>query len=135
MFFQTVGRMIVPDITFRDRTCFVFCFLGCVVKFQAREANSWPRSASSNPGNRVCVLFVFLSFSFPSYFEQFFSFSFTFIKLAKPVRHHASCFKKIHINNLASSNKQGRCEERRKSLKETERSSPLHSICGIRINV
>ena len=58
--------MIVPDITFRDRMCFVFCFLGCVVKFQAREANSWPRSASSNPGNRVCVLFVFLSFLFLS---------------------------------------------------------------------
>ena len=36
--FQTVGRVIVPDILFRDRTCLVFCFLGCVVKFQAREA-------------------------------------------------------------------------------------------------
>ena len=56
--------MIVPDITFRDRTCFVFCILGCVVNFQVSEANSWPRSASSNPGNRVCVLFVFLSFLF-----------------------------------------------------------------------
>ena len=59
--FQTVGRVIVPGIIFRDRTCLVFCFLGCVVKFQAREANSWPRSARSNRGNRVCVLFVFLS--------------------------------------------------------------------------
>ena len=69
--FQTVGREIVPDIIFRDRPCLVFCFLGYVVKFQAREANTWPRSTSSNPGNRVCVLFVFLSFfsfSFPSYF-------------------------------------------------------------------
>ena len=54
--------MIVPDVIFRDRTCLVFCFLGCVGKFQAREANSWPTSASSNPGNRVCVLFVFLFF-------------------------------------------------------------------------
>ena len=72
--------MIVPDITFKDRTCFVFCILGCVVNFQVSEANSWPRSASSNPGNRVCVLFVF----------------------------HTNCSKKIHINNLASSNKQGR---------------------------
>ena len=66
--------MIVPDIIFRDRTCLVFCFLGCVVKFQAREANSWPRSASSNPGNRVCGIFVFLSFfsfSFPSYYAFF----------------------------------------------------------------
>ena len=56
--------MIVPGITFRDRTCFVFCILGCVVNFQVREAKSWPRRASSNPGNRVCVLFVFLSFLF-----------------------------------------------------------------------
>ena len=30
--------MIVPDIVLRDRTCLVFYFLGCVVKFQAREA-------------------------------------------------------------------------------------------------
>ena len=69
--FQTVGRVIVPDIIFRDRTCLVFWCLGYLVKFQAREANSWPRSASLNPGNRVCLLFVFLSFfsfSFPSYF-------------------------------------------------------------------
>ena len=45
----------------------VFCFLGCVVKFQASEANSWRRSASSNPGNRVCVLFLFLSFLYFSF--------------------------------------------------------------------
>ena len=56
--------MIVPGITFRDRTCFVFCILSCVVNFQVREAKSWPRRASSNPGNRFCVLFVFLSFLF-----------------------------------------------------------------------
>ena len=37
-FFQTVGRLIVRDIIFRYRTCLVFCFLGCVVKFQTREA-------------------------------------------------------------------------------------------------
>ena len=89
--------MIVPDIILRDQTCLVFCFLGCVVKFQAREANSWPRSASSNPGDRVCVLFVILSlfsFPFPSYFLNFSSFAFTFIKLVKPVRHHTNCLKK-----------------------------------------
>ena len=64
LLFQTVGRMIVPDKIFKDRTCLVFCFLGCVVKFQAREANSCsrPRSASSNPGNRVCERLLFLSF-------------------------------------------------------------------------
>ena len=69
--FKTVGRVIDRDMIFRDRTYLVFFSLGCVVKFQAREANSWRRSASSNPGNRVCVIFLFLSFfsfSFPSYF-------------------------------------------------------------------
>ena len=60
--FKTVGRVFDRDIIFRDRTYLEFCFLGCVVKFQASEANSWQRSASSNPGNRVCVLFLFLSF-------------------------------------------------------------------------
>ena len=44
-------------IIFRDRTTLAFCFLGCVGKFQAREANSWPRSVSS-----LCVLFVFFFF-------------------------------------------------------------------------
>ena len=39
------------DIIFRDRMDLVFCFLGCVVKFPAREANSLQRRASSNPGN------------------------------------------------------------------------------------
>ena len=52
-------------IIFRDRTCLVFCFLGCVVNFQAREAikqlaekgdlESWQSS--------LCVFF-FLSFLF-----------------------------------------------------------------------
>ena len=51
--------MIVPDIIFRDRTC-----LGCVVKFQAFEANSWPRSASSNPGNQVLCAFCLSFFLF-----------------------------------------------------------------------
>ena len=35
------------DIIFRDRWYLVFCFLGRVVKFQARKANSWWRSTSS----------------------------------------------------------------------------------------
>ena len=42
-----------------------FCFLGSVVRFPGREANSWRRRASSNPGNGVCVFFS--RFSFPSY--------------------------------------------------------------------
>ena len=85
--FQTVGREIVPDIIFRDRTCLVFLFLGYVVKFQACEANSWPRSASSNPSNRVCVLFVFLSFFLFFFFSflllAFFLLYLSFIKLVK----------------------------------------------------
>ena len=66
--FKMVGRVFDRDIIFWDRTYLVFCFLGCVVKpFQASEANSWRRSGSSNPGNRVCVLFLFLSFFFFSF--------------------------------------------------------------------
>ena len=52
-----------PDIMFRDETGLVFCFLGWVVKFLARDANSWRRKASLNPGNGVCV--TFFSFFFP----------------------------------------------------------------------
>ena len=45
-----------------DEMDLVFCFLGCMVKFLARDANSWRRKASLNPGNGVCVFF---SFFFP----------------------------------------------------------------------
>ena len=88
-----VGLLAAPILHHESRPLKKRCF-SCVVRFQAREANSWPRSASSNPGNRVCVLFVFLSFlsfSFPSYYKHFFSF--TFIKLVMPVRHHTNCLK------------------------------------------
>ena len=40
--FQTVGYVIM---IFRDETDLVFCFLSCLVKFPAREANSWKRRA------------------------------------------------------------------------------------------
>ena len=46
-----------------------FCFLSCLVKFPAREANSWRRRASSNPGNWVCLFFFFS----PSYRFSIFS--------------------------------------------------------------
>ena len=52
------------DIIFRDKTELVFCFLSCLVKFPALEANSWRRRASSNPSNWVYVFFSFFS---PSY--------------------------------------------------------------------
>ena len=45
------GGLRDRDIIFRDETDLVFCFFGCLVKFPAREANSWRRRASSNPGN------------------------------------------------------------------------------------
>ena len=45
------GGLRDRDIIFRDETDLVFCFLGCVVKFPARESNSWWRRASSNPDN------------------------------------------------------------------------------------
>ena len=43
------------------KTDLVFCFLSCLVKIPAREANSWRKRASSNPGNWVCVFFSFCS--------------------------------------------------------------------------
>ena len=45
------GGLRDRDIIFRDQMDLVFCFLGCVVKFPAREANSWQRRASSSSGN------------------------------------------------------------------------------------
>ena len=45
------GEFRDRDIIFRDETDLVFCFLSCLVKFPALEANSWQRRASSNPGN------------------------------------------------------------------------------------
>ena len=47
------------DKIFRDETdlVHVFCFFSCLVKSPAREANSWRRRASPNPGNWVCVFF------------------------------------------------------------------------------
>ena len=45
-------------------SCIKFVSLAFSVKLQAHEANNWRRSATSNPGNWVCVLFLF----FPSYF-------------------------------------------------------------------
>ena len=63
--------MIVDNVIFRDRTYLVFCFLGCVVKFQAREAEqlaekrkleSWQSSLCA-----FCLSQAFFPFSFPSY--------------------------------------------------------------------
>ena len=45
------GGLRDRDIIFRDETCLEFSLLGCVVRFPEREANSWRRRASSNPGN------------------------------------------------------------------------------------
>ena len=55
------GGLRDRDIIFKDETDFahVFCFFICLVKFPAREANSWRRRVSPNPGNWVCVFFSF----------------------------------------------------------------------------
>ena len=56
--FETAWEFSFSDGGSRDRdiiSWLVFCFLGCLVKFQAREANSWRRSAS----NWVCLLFLY----------------------------------------------------------------------------
>ena len=39
--FFSDGGLRDRDIIFRDETDLVFCFLGCVITFSAREANSW----------------------------------------------------------------------------------------------
>ena len=107
------------NIIFRDRRYLAFRFLGCDVKFQAREANnSWRRSTSSNPCNWVCVLFLFLSFLF--FFFFFFLPTFSIFSRSNAHRH---------------SHNQGRCRETWKGRKETLESSSLHSICGLQINV
>ena len=109
VFFISDGGSRDRDIIFRDRRYLVFCFLGCVVKFQAREAynNSWRRSTSSNPCNWVCGFF----FPLP-----------TFSIFSRSNAHR-------HWHN------QGRCRETWKGRKETLESSSLHSICGLQINV
>ena len=53
------GEFRDRDIIFRDETDLVFCFLSCLVKFPALEANSWQRRASLNPGNWVCLSLAF----------------------------------------------------------------------------
>ena len=45
------GGLRDRHIIFRDETDLAFCFLSCLVKSSAFEANSWQRRASSNPGN------------------------------------------------------------------------------------
>ena len=76
--FQTVGRVIVTWYSAIE--CILFSW-GCVVKFQACEANSWRRSASSNPGNWVCVLSFFLPFFLSFFFSCSLSFLFFFSHL------------------------------------------------------
>ena len=60
------GGLRARDIIFTERWKQILYFvslLSYLVKFPAREANSWHRKASSNPGNWVCVFFSFLSLS------------------------------------------------------------------------
>ena len=117
-FYISDGGSRDRDIMFRYQRYLVFCFLGCVVKFQARKAynNSWRRSTSSNPCNWVCVFFLFLSFLF------FFFFLPTFSIFSRSNAHR-------HSHN------QGRCRETWKGRKETLESSSLHSIWGLQISV
>ena len=62
--------MNVRDIMFRDRTYLVFCFLGLRGEVSGSRSKQLAEKRELE-SNRVCVLFVFLSFfsfSFPSYF-------------------------------------------------------------------
>ena len=55
------------DIIFRDQTGLVFCFLGCVVKFLAREANSsMAEKGEFESWQWSLCLFFFLFFSLPT---------------------------------------------------------------------
>ena len=67
----------------RDETDLVFCFLSCLVKFPALEANSWQRRVSSNPGN--CVFYLL---SLPTVLAFFHDQTHTLTQTRK-VRRHA----------------------------------------------
>ena len=60
----------IPARYLRPLYC-LFCILGCVVKFPAREAKSWWRRASSNLCNWMCLLFLFLISFLPYRFSIF----------------------------------------------------------------
>ena len=99
LLFQTVGRMIVPDKIFKDRTC--PAFLAAWWRFRhAKPTATADREAQARilaiEFVSVCSFFLSFLFSFFSFqLLAFFLFTFTFIKLVKPVRHHAnSVFKK-----------------------------------------
>ena len=71
--FQTVGRVNVRDIMSRDRTYLVFCFLGLRDEVSGSRSRLLAEKRELE-SNRVCVLFVFLSF--------FLFFFFSFLLLA-----------------------------------------------------
>ena len=96
--FSEVGRVIVTWYSAIERILFSW---GCVVKFQAREANSWRRSASSNPGNWVCVLFPFLSFFLSLFlFFSFFPPTFSIFSRSNTLTQQRSCLPKIPLSDL-----------------------------------
>ena len=77
------GEFRDRDMIFRDETDLVFCFLSCLVKFPALEANSWQRRVSSNPGN--CVFYLL---SLPTVLAFFHDQTHTLTQTRK-VRRHA----------------------------------------------
>ena len=99
LLFQTVGRMIVPDKIFKDRTCLAFL----ATRWGFRHAKPTATADREAQARILAIEFVsvcsfFLSFLFSVFSFQllaFFLFTFTFIKLVKPIRHHTnSVFKK-----------------------------------------
>ena len=80
------GGLRDRDIIFKDETDLVFCFLSCLVKFPAREANGWRKRASSNPGNWECVFFSL--FPLPTVLAFFHDQTHTLTQTRK-VRRHA----------------------------------------------
>ena len=109
-------------LTFGDRTYLMFCFLGCVVEFQASEANGWRRSASPNPGNRVCVLFLFLSFFLSFLFLFIFTFSILFKKTYRFFNDLASSRSNAHTHkNKGGANRRGKAERRQRAVRRFTR--------------
>ena len=66
-FRQWVTGVRDRDIIFRDETGLVFCFLGCVVKFLAHEANSCMAEKGEFESWQWSLCLFFFLFFFPSY--------------------------------------------------------------------
>ena len=94
----TDGGLRDRDIIFRDEKDLVCCFLGCVVKYPAREVNSWQRK-------RVRILAI----ECVSFFPFFPSSSFTILSRLNAQTH----------TNKEGAKKSGKAERRQRAVRFT----------------